>query len=222
MYISGVRQLQISHGFPDPKVQAMPHLQQILKGVWVELGKAGRPRLPIMPLILKKLKLVSLWQEEGVSWRIAMLWVTSTLLFFAFCRLGKVTVPAEGEFDATSHLTLEDLSVDKADAPTMMFLRLKKSKADPYSAGVTITVGVMGDGLCLCSAYTLWLKTGTPIPVARWLSPFKVPLSWEQAWSRPASWPRIMPDTVFVLVQLPLPASKTLSCSFISEQTCSS
>ena len=56
-YLSGVRQLQISHGFPELSFDKMPRLRQILKGVQVEQGKQGkspRCRLPITPAILRK------------------------------------------------------------------------------------------------------------------------------------------------------------------------
>ena len=158
-YLSGVRQLQISHGFPDPKVQSMPQLQQIIKGVHVELGKAGRtprPRLPISPAILKRIEAV--WQNEGVSWKTAMLWAASTLAFFGFCRSGEITVPSEKEFDPSAHLTFSDVLVDKEKAPSMIFVKLKKTKTDPYRVGVTITIGATGDSLCPVAAMLFYLK----------------------------------------------------------------
>ena len=41
-YLSGVRQLQISHGFKDPEISQMPRLCQVLRGVKIEQGKAGK------------------------------------------------------------------------------------------------------------------------------------------------------------------------------------
>ena len=58
-YLSGVQQLQIAYGFKDPGIDQMPCLNQILRGVKAERGKEGkalRPRLPITPAILRKLK----------------------------------------------------------------------------------------------------------------------------------------------------------------------
>ena len=54
-YLSGIRQVQISHGFGDPYLDQMVCLHQVLKGVKVEAGKEGkapRARLPITPAIL--------------------------------------------------------------------------------------------------------------------------------------------------------------------------
>ena len=56
-YLSGVRQLQISNGFPELSFDKMPRLQQILKGIQVEHGKQGKSPhccLPITPAILRK------------------------------------------------------------------------------------------------------------------------------------------------------------------------
>ena len=58
-YLSGVRQLQIAYGWNDPSIDHMPRLRQVLKGIKIECGKKGkpsRPRLPITPTILRKLK----------------------------------------------------------------------------------------------------------------------------------------------------------------------
>ena len=49
-YISGLRQLQIARGFPDPNVGSMPRLRQIFKGVAVIRGREGTARRPISRL----------------------------------------------------------------------------------------------------------------------------------------------------------------------------
>ena len=38
-YISGIRQLQIVHELPEPKLDTMPQLHQVLKGVQMEHSK---------------------------------------------------------------------------------------------------------------------------------------------------------------------------------------
>ena len=89
-YLSGVRQLQIAHGFPDPGISKMPRLRQILKGVQVERGKQGkssRHRLPITPAILRKLRII--WLSEHPSFDDIMLWSACVVTFFSFCRSGR-------------------------------------------------------------------------------------------------------------------------------------
>lgn len=59
VYLSAIRQLQITAGLPDPIASiAWPHLDQVMKGikrVEAEKGTVKRERLPISPLILSKL-----------------------------------------------------------------------------------------------------------------------------------------------------------------------
>ena len=92
-YLSGVRQLQISHGFRDPNISQMPCLRQILKGIKVEKGKEGlpqRPRLPITPMILRRMK--PYWKP---SFNSVMLWAAAVVTFFSFCRSGAPTFPIQ-------------------------------------------------------------------------------------------------------------------------------
>ena len=157
-YLSGVRQMQIAHGFPDPLVHSMPRLRQIIRGVRVESGKAGRTprtRLPITPTVLRKMKLAL--ERQGVTWSTLMLWAALTLAFFSFCRSGKITVPSEKGFDPSAHLSLSDLSVDNARSPSRLTMRLKKSKTDPFREGVQITIGATKDDIFPVGAILAYL-----------------------------------------------------------------
>ena len=110
-YLSGVRQLQISHSFKDPRIDQMPRLQQILKGVKVERGKEGKaphPCLPITPAILRKIKLI--WLDQKPLFNSVMLWAVALVAFFSFCRLGEITMENESKCDAKTYpsgLTLQ-------------------------------------------------------------------------------------------------------------------
>ena len=158
-YLSGVRQVQLALGFADPRLSLMPRLQQILRGVRVEQGKAGRtprPRLPITPGILKKMKEV--WESEGASWDTTMLWAASSVAFFSFCRSGELTVPSEESFDPSAHLTVDDISVDDLKKPSVLAIKLKKSKTDPFRKGVKIALGRTHNELCPVSALLSYLQ----------------------------------------------------------------
>ena len=41
-----------------------------------------------------------------------------------------------------------DVFVDSRDNPTMVSVRLRRSKSDPFGAGVTIHLGRTGDRIC--------------------------------------------------------------------------
>ena len=82
-YLSGVRQIQISHGFNEPRMDSMSKLHQVIKGVKVEQGKLGKAlllRLPITPTILRKTKRV--WKKRGNTFDNTMLWAVGSTTFF--------------------------------------------------------------------------------------------------------------------------------------------
>ena len=85
-YLSGVRQIQIAASFPDPLIDHMPRLCQVLKGIRVQAARIGRhprPRLLITPSILHKLRRV--WLEGNPTFNNTMLWAATTTTFFGFC-----------------------------------------------------------------------------------------------------------------------------------------
>ena len=68
LYISGVRQLQIAHGFNDFNFDETPRLCKVIKGVQIDQGRKGWvpcPHLPITPSILRKIKSVWLSKESS-------------------------------------------------------------------------------------------------------------------------------------------------------------
>jgi len=158
-YLSGVRQIQISHGFKDPGIDQMPRLRQVLRGVKVERGKAGkapRPRLPITPAILRRLK--RSWVDKDHSFCSVMLWAASIVTFFSFCRLGEITVEDENKYDPAAHLSFHDISVDNADNPKVISLFIKQSKTDQGRVGVRVILGKTDDDLCPVLALLEYLE----------------------------------------------------------------
>ena len=157
-YLSGIRQVQIAHGFQDPAIDQMPRLRQILKGVKVECGKQGkapRSRLPITPSILRRLK--STWLGENPSYEALMLWSASLTTFFSFCRSGKITVENENKYDPNTHLSFGDVSVDNAVSPSVVSLNIKYSKTDPGRHGYQVVLGITNDDLCPVAALLTYL-----------------------------------------------------------------
>ena len=158
-YLSGVRQLQISHGFKDPGIDQMPRLRQILRGVKVERGKEGkapRPRLPITPAILRKIK--PIWMDGIPSFNSVMLWAAALVTFFSFCRSGEVTVEDENKYDAKTHLSWADVAVDNATSPALISLNIKCSKTDQGRVGIRVVLGKTSDDLCPVSALLKYLS----------------------------------------------------------------
>ena len=76
-----------------------------------------------------------------------MLWSVSTLCFFGFFRLGELLSPTSTKYDASSHLSFEDVAVDSHSSPSLVKMHLKTSKTDQEQKGADAYVGKTG-ALC--------------------------------------------------------------------------
>ena len=125
----------------------MPVLQYVLRGV----KRSPRPptpgRLPITPAILRTIK--AQWASNH---NYIMLWAACCVGFFGFFRAGEFTVRSQDDFDPAFALTLEDVAVDQHSNPSMVRIRLKQSKTDPFRRGVDVFLGRTGVDLCPVAA----------------------------------------------------------------------
>lgn len=162
-YLSAVRHLHLEKKLPDPNIGSMARLEQVLRGVKSFQSKQSpppKPRLPITPDILLKLKKV--WNKDPSNTDNIMLWAAVCLGFFGFMRAGEFTVPADNAYDPTAHLNTEDISVDSKANPSMARIKLKKSKTDPFRQGVDIYVGRTFGQLCPVAAILAYLAVRGP------------------------------------------------------------
>ena len=72
--------------------------------------------------------------------------------FFGFLRSGEITIPSVSAYDASTHLSPSDISADVPSQPTVVQLRLKQSKTDPFRQGVNIYLGATNCTLCPVTA----------------------------------------------------------------------
>ena len=158
VYISATRQLQLSKGLPDTRVEAMAKLAQVLRGVRSSSsGSSKFARLPITLKILSRIK--ETWEVEGLSSDRIMVWAAMLLCFFGFFRSGEICTPSGGRFDAKVHLSMADVTVvvDSSGNPKQLQIRLKRSKTDQLGEGTTVCVGKTGEDLCPVAATLSWL-----------------------------------------------------------------
>ena len=158
LYLSAARHLQISMNLHDPKLGEMARLEQVIRGAKREYAKNSpgkRTRLPITPEILLKLR--NVWEESGKHHNSIMLWAACCLCYFGFLRSGEVTVPTESGYDAGEHLNFSDISVDSISHPTLMRVKIKASKTDPFRQGVELVIGKTDNKLCPITAMLAYL-----------------------------------------------------------------
>ena len=156
----------------------MPRLHQVLRGVKIERGKAGkapRTRLPITPLILKKMR--PIWIGQHQSHNSVMLWAASLTTFFSFCRSGEITIENEKEYDPQLHLSFSDITVDNAESPKVISLNIKRSKTDQGAVGVRVILGETDDDICPVSVLMEYLSRRGDSPGALFQWDNRVPLS---------------------------------------------
>ena len=135
----------------------MPRLSQVMRGIkshQAKQGRQSRPRLPITPTILRELKRV--W-DSAYNFDHIMLWAASTTCFFGFMRAGEITVPSQDAYDPTAHLSFKDIAVDAPANPTVMEVRIKASKTDPFRKGVNLYIGRTNNDLCPIAAMMAYL-----------------------------------------------------------------
>ena len=157
-YLSAIRHLQIASGFPDPCISSMAKLDGVVKGIKATRARSNHPartRLPITPTILRRIS--SVWEAQGLLQDHVMLWAASIVCFFGFLRAGELTIPSDNAFDPTTHLTVEDITIDDIANPSMLKLHLKASKTDPFRKGVDVVVGRTSDKLCPVAATLAYL-----------------------------------------------------------------
>lgn len=169
-YLSAVRHLHIARGVGDPGISRMPRLEQVTRGIKATQvktppqrgGDGRRVRLPITITLLGKLR--QSWPQERDKWDNIMLWAVCSLCFFGFFRSGELTIPAQGAFDQGAHLCFSDVTVDSAENPQVLKVRLKASKTDPFREGIDVFVGKTDNDLCPVAAVLRFMTLRGPGP----------------------------------------------------------
>lgn len=188
----------------------MPRLRQVLRGVEIMKGRQGstkRPRLPITPTILKRIKGVGFLSKEDRGRGLAdqkMLWAASLTAFFGFCRSGEITLPQDGGYDPGIHLSYRDVAVDNPGQPRIISLLLRRSKTDQVGKGVKVILGRTGHDLCPVAAVLDYLgsRGSDSGPLFRWSD------------GRPLTRTRFVEEVRIALQRANLPAKNFAGHSF--------
>ena len=158
-YLSAVWHLQISQGMDNLCISSMPRLELVIRGMkQMQAGLSSKPRFPITPAILRKIRVE--W-DQSKEWDHIMLWAMMCLCFFGFLRAGKAVAP-DSNFDPSQHLTYTDIAVDNLVDPKHLQVNIKQSKTDPFRMGVKVWIGRTGGDLCPIAAILSYMALRGP------------------------------------------------------------
>ncbi len=151
-YLAAIRQVSIQQDEGDPHISNMAKLELVLHGIKrvQALSQTAPTRQPITIELLDKLR--GSWLAGTPTWDERMLWAAASVCFFGFFRSGEITVPGDQSFDESCHLTAADVTIDSHRNPSMLRIRLKASKTDPFRVGVDVFVGWTGSPICPVTA----------------------------------------------------------------------
>ena len=156
-YLAAVRHLHIRNGF-CLDVTKMLRLHLILRGIKRSQGDQKRVRLPITIHHLRIFRLM-LGIPTTTNYDSIMHWAAMTLAFFGFLRLGELT--CNTKYNSEVHLCPVDVTFSTA---SVMHIRLKQSKTDPFRCGQTITIGQTNSDLCPVAAMKHYLRIRKTAP----------------------------------------------------------
>ena len=86
-----------------------------------------------------------------------MFWAACNLAFFGFLCSGEFMVPTLASFSPDVHLSLKDIAFDSYEVPTMLHVRLKASKTDPFRKGCFIHISRGNSPLCAVQSLITYL-----------------------------------------------------------------
>ena len=84
-----------------------------------------------------------------LSWKHCMLWAACCLGYFGFMRSGEFTFQSKS---SSGTISFSDLAIDSHSSPSLLCIKLRKAKTDPFGKGVDIYMAKTGTTLCPVSA----------------------------------------------------------------------
>ncbi len=137
-YVSGVRHLQILHGFANPLANT-PRLDVVLNSMQ-QIKPRQLRRLPITPAVLLKIKsgLNKLYSSGRLRQNNAV--GGMPISFLCLSTLQRVHNPSFQAYEPNKHQSVRDVAVDSHNSPTIMSTKIKSSKTDKFRQGVSLFI----------------------------------------------------------------------------------
>lgn len=151
VYLSSVRSMHIMHGCENP-LEGSLRLQLALRAMDIN----SEPPKQKLPITFKLLSGFSVYLSQSVSSR--LIWAATTLAYFGCFRAGELTVGDGDRYDASRHLTVNDVQFNStSDGHPYMSVFIKRSKTDYSNQGVHVHVGCTGKSVCAVCAMQQYL-----------------------------------------------------------------
>ena len=157
VYLSGVQFFSLLIG-SNIRIASFPRLYYVLRGIRRLQGdRFRRPRrLPITyQQLLTIFHRVNL--QMYTSFQSLMLRSACALAFFGLLRCSEYTSPRRTSFDVDATLLVQDISFNANR--TIMFVRIKASKTDPFRLGCTIRVAAVPGRICPVALLREYLRS---------------------------------------------------------------
>ena len=103
-------------------------------------------RQPITIQLTRRIKMALL--QEPHSYDNVLLWATCCISFFGFLKCSEFTVTSIQEYDPSTHLSYNDVSIDCRDSPSAVQILIKQSKTDPFRKSVYLRLGKTDSDVC--------------------------------------------------------------------------
>ena len=146
VYLCGVQFFSFLIG-SNVRICSFPRLYYVLRGIRRLQGdRFRRPRR--LPITYQHLLLIShrVSLQRYSAFESLMLRSACALAFFGLLRCSEYTSPRRRSFDADATLLVQDISFNTMF--TLMYVRIKASKTDPFRTGCTIRVAAVGGNMC--------------------------------------------------------------------------
>ena len=152
-YLAALRhfRLRMEPSNPCPSFHS-PHMTVLLRGIKRSQAQQGpsHQRLPITATLMRRIK--STLATQPTKYANRLLWAACCVGFFGFLRCSEFLVPDSTPFDPETHLTFEDIFLDRSTPEWSFYLHIKISKTDQLRQGSTIALGSTGSDLCPVAA----------------------------------------------------------------------
>ena len=164
-YLSAVRNLQISMGFPDPREQSsLPILKRVQAGISRARMLKGSPLRIHLPITANIMEQIYQTLKASAHPDKVVLWAISASAFFGFFRLRELLPESPTSFNQATNLAWGDVAVDNHSTPRMVQFHVKVSKCDQFGAGSDVVIGRTGNDLCPVTALLRYIEVRGNLP----------------------------------------------------------